>query len=113
MVSSNEYKNLLTEEMLRNDLQPLLDVLDEDPEGVCHLDLSDFDDLNDEDIERWIQKWKADMSYNIDACTLEVSYSSGSEDFRPMIYVWYEDDQSVVSPATLAEMEKYKVAEMD
>ena len=112
-MSSNEYKNLLTEEMLRNDLQPLLDVLDEDPEGVCHLDLSDFDDLNDEDIERWIQKWKADMSYNIDACTLEVSYSSGSEDFRPMIYVWYEDDQSVVSPATLAEMEKYKVAEMD
>jgi len=112
-VNSNEYKNLLTEAILRNELQPLLDVLDEDPDGVCHLDLSDFDDLNDEDIERWIQKWKADASYTIEACTLEVSYNSGNEDFRPMIYVWYEEDQSIISPCHLAQMANLVVAEMD
>jgi hypothetical protein len=111
--NSNDYKNLLTEETLRNDLQPLLDVLDEDGDVVCHLDLSDFDDLNDEDIERWIQKWKADVSNNIDNCILEVSFNSGNEDFRPMIYVWYEEDQSIISPASLAFMENLVVAEMD
>jgi hypothetical protein len=89
--NSNDFKNLLTEEILRNDLQPLLDVLDEDPDGICHLDLSDYDDLNTEDIERWILKWQEDSSHNIENCTLEVSYNSGNEDYCPTIYVWYEE----------------------
>lgn len=82
---------LLTEERLRNDLNPILDALDEEPDSCGEVSLAGFDDLNRKAIEEWLREWKEEMSRNIENCTLEYEVHMGDESLEPCIYVWYED----------------------